>query len=109
MLVSHPEQLAHKLGAVAKVLLDQLAANLATETWSNLGLLLCYKKKTSDTINDTDHSEEGCAGLVGDGLRQQGLASARGAVQDHLQTAMNTQLGDCQVSRRKLVSPPWAA
>lgn len=45
MLVSHPEQLAHKLGAVAKVLLDQLAANLATETWSNLGLLLCYKKK----------------------------------------------------------------
>ena len=44
MLVSHPEQLAHKLGAVAKVLLDQLAANLATETWSNLGLSLCYKK-----------------------------------------------------------------
>ena len=39
VLVSHPEQLAHKLGAVAKVLLDQLAANLATETWSNLVLL----------------------------------------------------------------------
>ena len=49
--------------------------------------------KAVDTINvKTDHSEEGCAGLVGDGLRQQGLASARGAVQDHLDTALKNQL-----------------
>ena len=48
--------------------------------------------KAVDTINvKTDHSEEGCAGLVGDGLRQQGLASARGAVQDHLDTALKKQ------------------
>ena len=92
MLVSHPEQLAHKLGAVAKVLLDQLAANLATETWSNLGLLLCYKKKTSDTINDTDHSEEGCAGLVCDSFGQQGLPSARWTVKDHLQIGTSINL-----------------
>merc|ERR1719500_2217763 len=56
MLICHPEQLSHKLGTVSKVLLDQFASN---------------------------HSEEGCAGLVGNSLCQQGLAGARGAVQDH--------------------------
>merc|ERR1719180_619234 len=53
MFISHPEQLSHQLRTVSKVLLDQLTSN---------------------------HSEEGCAGLVGDGLGQQGLASARRTV-----------------------------
>merc|ERR1719285_1356216 len=56
VLVCHPEQLPHQLGTVSKVFLDQLASN---------------------------HSEEGCASLVGNSLCQQGLAGARGAVQDH--------------------------
>merc|ERR1719402_1060694 len=65
VLIGHPEQLSHQLGTVSEVLLDQLTSH---------------------------HSEEGCAGLVGNGLRRQGLASARGAVQDHPLGRLNPHL-----------------
>mmetsp|Transcript_4964 Transcript_4964/g.16607 ORF Transcript_4964/g.16607 Transcript_4964/m.16607 type:complete len:323 (-) Transcript_4964:459-1427(-) len=56
VLVGHPEQLAHELGPVSEVLLDELRAG---------------------------HTEEGGRCLVGHRLGEERLARARGAVEEH--------------------------